>query len=92
MIVSERKRDEAEVTPKAFISGRTYTLHVLIECQLPSKVQYMMSGDRALDFHFDDAEVTLNVCLGVDFEGTSEVHCVVLRWRCFAVFLCCASS
>eukprot|EP01094_Clydonella_sp_ATCC50884_P016186 TRINITY_DN2692_c0_g1_i3.p1 TRINITY_DN2692_c0_g1~~TRINITY_DN2692_c0_g1_i3.p1 ORF type:complete len:155 (-),score=48.14 TRINITY_DN2692_c0_g1_i3:207-671(-) len=32
-------------------------------------VQYTMKGDRKLDFHFDDSEVTLNVCLGMRFQG-----------------------
>lgn len=32
-------------------------------------VHYAMDGDRALGFHADDAEVTLNLCLGGGFEG-----------------------
>lgn len=32
-------------------------------------VEYALDKDRKLDFHVDDSEVTLNVCLGVDFEG-----------------------
>ncbi|KJE89909.1 Ogfod2 protein [Capsaspora owczarzaki ATCC 30864] len=32
-------------------------------------VQYRMAEDRELKFHFDDAEVTLNVCLGTEFTG-----------------------
>jgi hypothetical protein len=34
-------------------------------------VQYRMAEDRALDFHYDAAEVTLNVCLGRKFTGGS---------------------
>eukprot|EP01113_Clastostelium_recurvatum_P029626 TRINITY_DN3577_c0_g1_i3.p1 TRINITY_DN3577_c0_g1~~TRINITY_DN3577_c0_g1_i3.p1 ORF type:complete len:166 (-),score=46.23 TRINITY_DN3577_c0_g1_i3:2-499(-) len=34
-------------------------------------VQYKMAEDRKLDFHFDDAEVTINVCLGREFTGGS---------------------
>ena len=32
-------------------------------------VSYALEGDRALDFHADDAEVTLNLCLGGGFAG-----------------------
>jgi len=32
-------------------------------------VQYDMDGDQSLNFHFDDSDVTLNVCLGEEFEG-----------------------
>ena len=32
-------------------------------------VDYQMGGDRDLGFHVDDAEVTLNLCLGGGFEG-----------------------
>jgi hypothetical protein len=35
------------------------------------QVQYKLKEDKKLDFHFDDSEVTLNVCLGKDFEGMS---------------------
>ncbi|KAK2167469.1 hypothetical protein LSH36_27g03022 [Paralvinella palmiformis] len=31
-------------------------------------VQYEPEKDTALDYHFDNAEVTLNVCLGKDFD------------------------
>jgi len=34
-------------------------------------VEYAMGGDRSLDLHVDDSEVTLNVCLGWDFEGAA---------------------
>ncbi|KAL6040560.1 2-oxoglutarate and iron-dependent oxygenase domain-containing protein 2 [Balamuthia mandrillaris] len=34
-------------------------------------VQYEMDKDRDLDFHYDDSEVTLNLCLGKDFQGGS---------------------
>jgi hypothetical protein len=33
-------------------------------------VQYKLREDKKLDFHYDDSEVTLNVCLGKEFEGT----------------------
>ena len=32
-------------------------------------VKYMLEGDTALSCHFDNAEVTLNVCLGKQFTG-----------------------
>ncbi|CAF3245360.1 unnamed protein product [Rotaria socialis] len=32
-------------------------------------VEYAMDKDRKLDFHVDEAAVTLNVCLGTDFTG-----------------------
>lgn len=32
-------------------------------------VEYSLDKDRQLDFHVDDSEVTLNICLGVEFEG-----------------------
>ncbi len=32
-------------------------------------MQYKLTEDRALDFHYDDSHVTLNVCLGRQFEG-----------------------
>jgi len=32
-------------------------------------VSYEMDKDRKLDFHVDDSEVTLNLCLGKIFEG-----------------------
>eukprot|EP01118_Nematostelium_gracile_P017231 TRINITY_DN72_c0_g1_i1.p1 TRINITY_DN72_c0_g1~~TRINITY_DN72_c0_g1_i1.p1 ORF type:complete len:348 (-),score=86.27 TRINITY_DN72_c0_g1_i1:47-1069(-) len=32
-------------------------------------VQYKLTEDRDLDFHYDDSEVTLNICLGKQFEG-----------------------
>jgi hypothetical protein len=31
-------------------------------------VQYELGGDRSLDYHYDNAEVTMNVCLGKGFE------------------------
>jgi hypothetical protein len=34
-------------------------------------VQYKIGEDTKLDFHYDDSEVTLNVCLGRTFEGGS---------------------
>lgn len=32
-------------------------------------VKYMLDGDTELSCHFDNAEVTLNVCLGRQFTG-----------------------
>jgi hypothetical protein len=32
-------------------------------------VEYGRDGDRSLDFHVDDADVTLNLCLGEEFTG-----------------------
>lgn len=32
-------------------------------------VEYQMDKDRELAYHYDDAEVTLNVCIGGNFEG-----------------------
>ena len=34
-------------------------------------VVYEPNGDESLSLHFDNAEVTLNVCLGVDFTESS---------------------
>jgi len=34
-------------------------------------VQYKMKEDKGLNFHYDESEVTLNVCLGKEFEGGS---------------------
>ena len=34
-------------------------------------VEYMPRGDVDLDYHFDNAEVSANVCLGRDFDGGS---------------------
>lgn len=44
-------------------------------------VAYAPDGDRDLALHIDDAEVTLNVCLGERFEGGALR---VLGHRCFA--------
>ena len=32
-------------------------------------VSYQLEGDTQLSYHFDNAEVTLNVCLGTSFTG-----------------------
>lgn len=32
-------------------------------------VKYSMEEDRDLSYHFDNAEVTLNICLGKNFQG-----------------------
>lgn len=34
-------------------------------------VQYKMTEDKDLDFHYDASEITLNVCLGKKFTGGS---------------------
>ncbi len=33
------------------------------------QVQYKLGEDLKLDFHYDESEVTLNVCLGKEFVG-----------------------
>jgi len=38
-------------------------------------VRYAQAGDRRLDMHHDDSEVTLNVCLGRHFEGAGLTFC-----------------
>jgi len=43
------------------------------------KVQYKIGEDLDLDFHYDDAEVTLNVCLGKEFEGLSALLSFLLN-------------
>jgi hypothetical protein len=37
-------------------------------------VEYNMDGDQSLDFHVDDSEVTINICLGDIFEGISNFN------------------
>ena len=37
--------------------------------------QYMLGQDTSLDMHHDDSDVTLNVCLGKDFEGATLSFC-----------------
>ena len=32
-------------------------------------VEYALDKDVKLDFHVDDSEVTMNLCLGTEFEG-----------------------
>eukprot|EP01102_Stenamoeba_stenopodia_P006299 TRINITY_DN1725_c0_g3_i1.p1 TRINITY_DN1725_c0_g3~~TRINITY_DN1725_c0_g3_i1.p1 ORF type:complete len:315 (-),score=79.37 TRINITY_DN1725_c0_g3_i1:37-981(-) len=32
-------------------------------------VQYKLTEDKKLDFHYDDSEVTINLCLGKQFKG-----------------------
>lgn len=50
-------------------------------------VQYMEGQDVSLDMHHDDAEVTLNVCLGKNFQGAALQFCGIYgesdhrRWR-----------
>eukprot|EP01112_Ceratiomyxa_fruticulosa_P006972 TRINITY_DN1794_c0_g1_i1.p1 TRINITY_DN1794_c0_g1~~TRINITY_DN1794_c0_g1_i1.p1 ORF type:complete len:366 (-),score=67.43 TRINITY_DN1794_c0_g1_i1:97-1194(-) len=34
-------------------------------------VQYKLTGDKKLNFHYDDSEVTINACLGKEFTGGS---------------------
>ena len=41
-------------------------------------VQYTSSGDRALDMHTDDSDVTFNVCLGKQFKASTLTFCGVL--------------
>jgi len=41
-------------------------------------VQYKMEEDKELGFHYDASEVTLNVCLGKEFEGGSLYFCGLL--------------
>lgn len=36
------------------------------------KVEYALDGDRNLDFHTDDSEVTFNICLGDSFSGLNS--------------------
>ena len=53
-------------------------------------VKYAMNEDLDLSYHFDNAEVTINVCLGRDFsggelyfgpmKGVSIQRMYVLRW------------
>lgn len=38
-------------------------------------VSYAPAADRYLDMHHDDSEVTLNVCLGKQFEGAGLTFC-----------------
>jgi hypothetical protein len=47
-------------------SGASFSFHILTETQ----VRYKAGEDVKLSLHVDDSEVTLNVCLGKDFEGT----------------------
>jgi len=42
-------------------------------------VQYKISEDLDLDFHYDSSEVTLNLCLGKQFEGGSLYFCGLLK-------------
>jgi len=32
-------------------------------------VEYALNKDKKLDFHVDDSEVTINLCLGKEFTG-----------------------
>lgn len=38
-------------------------------------VQYKLQEDKELDFHYDDSEITLNVCLGKEFAGGDLYFC-----------------
>ncbi|CAD7976415.1 unnamed protein product [Amoebophrya sp. A25] len=38
-------------------------------------VQYAPGKDLGLDMHTDDSDVTMNICLGVDFEGSQVAFC-----------------
>lgn len=56
-------------------SHHGFVVLLLLLSPLPSlhalQVQYKIGEDIDLDFHYDDSEVTLNVCLGKKFEGNS---------------------
>ena len=39
-----------------------------LDSQRAFTVTYRMQQDKNLDYHFDDSEITLNVCLGKNFE------------------------
>ncbi|CAD7935183.1 unnamed protein product [Amoebophrya sp. A120] len=38
-------------------------------------VQYAPGKDLGLDMHTDDSDVTCNICLGIDFEGSQVAFC-----------------
>lgn len=46
-----------------------------------------MREDRELNFHYDDAEVTLNVCLGRQFEGGTLYFRTLFPCFCFLISL-----
>jgi hypothetical protein len=41
----------------------------LLDSQRAFTVKYTLGGDKDLSYHYDNAEVTLNVCLGKEFTG-----------------------
>lgn len=64
-------------------------LHPILRPQ--TQVQYKIGEDLDLGFHYDDSEVTLNVCLGKEWEGEylnflSSSSCRFLFFRWVAVF------
>jgi hypothetical protein len=44
-------------------------------------VQYKLTEDLDLGFHYDSSEVTLNLCLGKEFQGGSLYFCGLLKDR-----------
>lgn len=53
----------------AFIVSRNVAIFLLIDRSL--KVQYKISEDLDLGFHYDESEITINLCLGKKFTGLS---------------------
>lgn len=71
----EGAMDELLYTWIAPLAGRLFPEHAgaSLDHQHAFVVDYAEGGDKALDFHVDDSEVTLNACLGLTFEG-AEVY------------------
>jgi hypothetical protein len=71
------------IVPAACPPPRISTSHRLYRNSLlrfwSPKVQYKLSEDKKLDFHYDESEVTLNVCLGKEFQG--EAPLPLLAWN-----------
>eukprot|EP01116_Phalansterium_solitarium_P006333 TRINITY_DN18633_c0_g1_i1.p1 TRINITY_DN18633_c0_g1~~TRINITY_DN18633_c0_g1_i1.p1 ORF type:complete len:424 (+),score=117.56 TRINITY_DN18633_c0_g1_i1:113-1273(+) len=61
--------DAVRVRLRPLLAALYPTLGAGIDSQHAFAVQYAIGHDVELDFHFDDAELTLNVCLGDRFEG-----------------------
>lgn len=53
-------------------------------------VKYKMEDDVELSYHYDNAEVTLNVCLGAEFEGGDlyfgAMRMVIIIKPCLPIF------
>lgn len=64
---------------KPFMSLLYGQLGAHVDSQHPFIVQYKLSEDKHLDFHYDESEVTLNVCLGKQFTGGSLYFCGLLE-------------